>query len=109
MEQLTTSKPEASVPKGPAKGTYTLEIEGKSCNLRPLDRSTFKIVLGMVAPGSKDPRYIDAGQIILNTCWIDGDEALRDDKSEDNALLNCAACLKACEMIDIKEGELKKN
>ena len=97
-----------SVPT-PDKGTYTLTIEDKSCNLKALDRATFKIVLGMIAPGGKDPKYVDAGQIILKTCWISGDEELKDDISPENAELNCSACLKACELIEIKEGSIKKN
>lgn len=63
----------------------------------------------MVAPGNKDPRYVDAGQIILKTCWISGDAELKDDVTPENSELNCSACLKACELIDIKEGFIKKN
>lgn len=89
-------------------GLFQIEVDGLKCKLKPLNRATFKIVLGMIAPGMKDPKYIDAGQIILNTCWVEGDDALKDDKGDENTAVNIAACLKACEMIEIKEGVLKK-
>lgn len=110
MEESTTQKDaKEKAPSGPGPGTFTIEIDGKKCHLRPLDRTTFKLALGMVSPGMKEPRYVDAGQLILNTCWLDGDEELKDDKTPANMPINVSACLKACEMIEIKEGELKKN
>ncbi len=82
---------------------YEIEIEGKKCQLRELDRQTLEICLGLVMNTNGPPQYIKAGEIILKTCFVSGDkEILEDDK------LLVGAAMTAYELIEIKEATLKK-
>lgn len=84
---------------------YTITItddEGKefTCRLRKIDRVTFELALKHY----RKDEEIRAGEIILNTCWIDGDEEI---KTNDELLI--AAALQVKEMIIIFETSIKKN
>ena len=67
------------------KVAYTLTIEGengetKSCKLKKLDRTTLEIAMSHAMPGAgQPPKYFSAGEIILKTCWLDGDKELLED------------------------------
>jgi hypothetical protein len=88
----------------PKDAAYKITIDGTqlSCYLKKLPRVTLEAVLGMVA-GKSNPQYIRAGEIILNACWISGDEEIK--TNEDNFV---AACFSAYEVIDIKTATLEK-
>jgi len=87
------------VPKG---AKYEIEVEGKVCYLKALDKATLEIVLGMTA-GSENSQLIRAGEVILNRCWVGGDEEIRK-----NDELTVAAAFQCYELIEIKEATLKK-
>jgi hypothetical protein len=85
--------------------TVEIEVEGFTCKLRKPDRGIYTRVIGLITPlAGKDPEIVRAGSLILESCWLSGDEEL---KTEDD--LNISACLKAVELIEIKEANLKKN
>lgn len=93
------------VPKGTA---YTLKIdrEGQEsliCYLKKPDRATMEVALGLTMSMTKAPEYIKAGEIIINSCWISGDEEIRTD--EDNLI---AAAMQAFTLVNMKSAELKK-
>lgn len=48
--------------------------------------------------------YAGAGRVIMNTCWVDGDEIIKV-----NAKLLFAACLQASSLVEIYHAEVKKN
>lgn len=85
------------------KAKYEIEVDGKKCQLCPLDRATLEIALGMVMATSGNPQYIRAGEIILRKCWVSGDKEILE-----NDDLLVAAAMKAYELIEIKEATLKK-
>lgn len=82
---------------------FELEIDGYKCRLRKIDRATLKVVYSKMLKASGEMNLIDTGEIILNTCWIDGDKEI---KNNDDLWL--AACLKCVELIEQKEASLKK-
>lgn len=82
---------------------FELEIEGYKCKLRKIDRATLKVVYSKMLKATGEMNLIDTGEIILNTCWLEGDKEI---KEEDDLWL--AACLKCVELIEQKEASLKK-
>ncbi len=76
-----------------------------SFHLKNPDRTTLQTCLGMLAPlNGGTPRTIDAGDLILKTCTVAGDtEALKNER------VLIAASLQAVGVIEILDGELKKN
>lgn len=85
--------------------TVELEVEGFTCVLNKPNRGVYSRVIGLITPmAGKEPDLLYAGNVILNSCWVSGDDELKDDET-----LNIAVCLKAIELIEIKEASLKKN
>lgn len=84
---------------------FQITLEGgEKCILRKPNRKVLGEVLSLLSPiGGQRPDILSAGEWILKTCWEDGDERI---KSEDDLLI--AASLKAVELVEIKEAELKK-
>jgi hypothetical protein len=82
---------------------YELEIEGYTCKLRKIDRQTLKVVYSKMLKATGEMNLIDTGEIILNTCWLEGDKQIKEDDD-----LWLAACLKCVELIEQKEASLKK-
>ena len=87
----------------PAGAKFELEIEEKKCYLKGITRPVMEQALGLIMPTSGAPRLVTAGEMILNACWVGGDEEIK--KDED---LFIEACLKAVELIERKESSLKK-
>lgn len=87
----------------PVGAKFKLEIEEKVCYLKGITRPVMEQALGLIMPTSGAPRLVTAGEMILNACWVGGDEEIR--KDED---LFIEACLKAVELIERKESSLKK-
>ena len=73
-------------------------IEGRICYLRPVDRKTLSYASSV---GAKDPMQFN--EIILNNCWLGGDEEI---KTNDTLFLSAGA--KLAELIEIKEAKLVK-
>lgn len=92
-------------PKG-AKFELTIEgLEGQEFKayLKPINRVIMETALGLIMPISGTPKLITAGELILNACWLEGDDEIK--KDED---LFCEACLQAVSLIERKNATLKK-
>jgi hypothetical protein len=77
---------------------YKITVEDKVCYLRKPSRKA----LGYAsAVGKTNP--IKFNEILLNDCWLGGDEVI---KTDDNLFLSASA--KLAELIDVKEAELEK-
>lgn len=72
--------------------------EGKSCYLKKPSRQT---ISAAAVVGKNNPMKYN--EILLNGCWIEGDEEL---KTDDGLFLGVSQILN--DLIEIKEGELKK-
>ena len=92
-----------AVNEAPKGAKFVLEIEGKTAYLKPISRATMEVAMGLIMPTHGNPKLITAGEVILNSCWISGDEEIR--KDED---LLIEACLQAVALIERKESSLKK-
>lgn len=77
---------------------FKLVIEDKECYLRKPDRKTLSYA---AAVGAKD--NLKFNEIILDNCWLAGDEEI---KTDDSLFLSASARLP--EIIEIKEAELVK-
>ena len=84
----------------------TVETEGKkySCTLKKdIDRSVLENALGLIRPNFGAPFPLTAGKMILENCWLDGDEEIKT-----NHELLVPACLASYYRIEAKETSLKK-
>lgn len=78
---------------------YRVELEdGSVCYLKKPDRTTMKAVASV---GTGDP--IRANEILLENCWLGGDESI---KSNDDKFFGVSSQL--ANLIEIKQAELKK-
>jgi hypothetical protein len=82
---------------------YELEVGGYTCKLRKIDRATLKVVYSKMMKATGEMNLLDTGEIILETCWLEGDKEIKQ-----NDDLWVGACLKCVELIDQKEASLKK-
>ena len=77
---------------------FQVEVDGRVAYLKSPDRK----VLGAAAvTGKSDPMKYN--EVILNNCWLEGDEEIR---TNDAMFLGVSAQL--AEIIEIKEATLKK-
>jgi hypothetical protein len=77
---------------------FKLKIEDKECYLKTPDRKTLSFASSVA---TKDP--LKFNEILLNNCWLGGDEEIKTDDS-----LFLAASSKIAEIIEVKEAELEK-
>lgn len=77
---------------------FKLQIEDKVAYLKKPDRKTMSYATSVA---SKDPMKFN--EIMLNGCWLAGDEEI---KTDDSLFLSAAA--KIAELIEVKEAELEK-
>lgn len=91
----------------PVGAKYVIEVEHEDktlkCYLKPISRQTMEIVLGLTMAVSGPPQYIRAGEVILNACWVGGDDEIR--KNDD---LLVPAAMQAYRLVEVKNAELKK-
>ena len=85
------------------KAAYEIEVGGFKCRLKVPDRHVLKVVYSKLLKANGDLNLVEGGEIILNSCWISGDKEI---KQDDNMFIS--ACLKAAELIEVKEATLKK-
>lgn len=93
-------------------------VGGHICYLRKLDRNTTSYALSQLSFSMKQQaaesdekgeidlnmgRLYKTGEVVLNNCWLGGSEAIKEDMS-----LWAGACVKAGELVEIKEAEIKK-
>jgi len=86
------------------KGAYTIVVCDKSCELKKIDRYTLEMALGFIMQQNQAPQYIKAGEVILQNCWLSGDEEIRTD---DEYLV--PAAMQCFQLIEFKDASLKKN
>lgn len=84
--------------KSQYKDLYLIKVEDYSCLLKKPSR---KILSYASSIGTKDP--IKFNELLLNNCWVDGDEVI---KTDDELFL--AVSTKLGELINIKTAELEK-
>ena len=106
-----------------SKAKYQIDVENgvdengapvlATCYLKEMDRGVLERVLSLMAPTKGDPQYIRAGELIINSCWLDDavveGEKVKSDKAiktDDNLLV--AAAMKAFELVDIRTASIKK-
>ena len=77
---------------------YAIKVDGKTAYLKKADRKTLSFAS---VAGQKDPMKFN--EIILENCFIGGDEEIKKDDS-----LFLAASAKIVELIEVKEAELVK-
>jgi len=77
---------------------YAIKVDGKTAYLKKPDRKTLSFAS---VAGQKDPMKFN--EIILENCFIGGDEEIKKDDS-----LFLAASAKIVELIEVKEAELVK-
>lgn len=77
---------------------YAIKVDGKIAYLKKPDRKTLSFAS---VAGQKDPMKFN--EIILENCFIGGDEEIKKDDS-----LFLAASAKIVELIEVKEAELVK-
>lgn len=101
-----------SAVKKPAGAKFQITVEDElpngdvreyTCFLKAINRQTFGVAMAKAIPASGQPDYVGAGEIILFTAWLDGDEEL---KKDDSLLLSAA--MQAYGLIEIKTSSLKK-
>ncbi len=77
---------------------FLVEIDDKTAYLRKPDR---KALSAASILGKTDP--LKYNEILLNNCWLAGDEEI---KTDDSLFLGVSA--KLAEIIEIKDAEIKK-
>lgn len=77
---------------------FQVEVDGHVAFLR---KPTRKALSAAAVIGKTDPMKYN--EILLNNCWLEGDEAI---KTDDSLFLGVSAQL--AELIEIKEATLKK-
>jgi len=85
------------------KAAYELTIGEYKCKLSEPTRHELKIAYAKLMRMTGELNLVEAGEILLNSCWISGDAEIK--KNDD---LFISACLKAAELIEVKEASLKK-
>lgn len=77
---------------------FLVEVEGHAAYLKKPDRKALGAAAVM---GKTDPMKYN--EILLNNCWIEGDESI---KTDDSLFLGVSAQL--AELVEIKEATIKK-
>ncbi|AZI53903.1 hypothetical protein EIB75_10635 [Epilithonimonas vandammei] len=77
---------------------FAIKVDGKTAYLKKPDRRTLSFAS---VAGQKDPMKFN--EIVLENCFIGGDEEIKKDDS-----LFLAASSKIVELIEVKEAELVK-
>jgi hypothetical protein len=85
--------------------THTLVIEnGLGCILNNPKPQVLSQALGALSGIGKDPDMYKAGNIILKNCWIAGDMEI-----QENDDFRFACALQAINVIQVLQGNIKKN
>ena len=77
---------------------FKIKVDGKSCLLRKPNRKE----LGYASVAGKE-NPLKFNEVILNSCWLAGDEEIR---TNDTLFLSASA--KIAEIIEVMEAELEK-
>jgi len=77
---------------------YEVKVEDRYCYLKKPDRKTLSFATTV---GQSDPMKFN--EIVLNNCWVSGDESI---KTKDELFF--AVVAKLNELIEVKSAEIKK-
>lgn len=80
------------------KDVYQISVDGRNCYLRKPNRK--ELSYASVA-GKSDP--LKFNEVILNQCWLGGDEEI---KTDDELFLGVSAQIAT--LVEVKEAEIKK-
>jgi len=84
---------------------YTITCEsGEECIIKHPDVEVTNKVLIYLFGAPENRNMLKAGKIILEECWMAGDDLIRTDKE-----LNGEAAFGASTMVELKVAEVKKN
>lgn len=83
--------------------TVTRNGEDYTCYLRPPNRGILEEAMGLIMKLRGNPEMIRAGEVIIQGCWVDGDEIIKTDEE-----LFVPACIQAASMINTLDASLKK-
>ena len=103
QNQMEMAKTQKAKP-AQKSGEYTLSVDEYSCQLNTPNRGIIEMAMSKMGIAGGQSEMIKAGEIILRGCWVDGDDEIL---NNDQLLVACA--LKAFQLIEMKEVELKKN
>lgn len=92
------TKEQIEVWKKDHDAVFKIEVDGKEAYLRSPDRKTLSFASSI---GAKDPMKFN--EILLNNCWLGGDEEI---KTNDSLFISASS--KLAEIIEIKEATLEK-
>ena len=92
---------------GGKKAAYELTVKGDDkdykCKLCKPKMAVIETAMAFIIPTRGEPQYFQAGKIIINSCWVSGDEEIREDDQ-----LFMSACMQAYELVEMKDTSLKK-
>lgn len=91
------------VPKGTKTHTIVLE-NGLGCILNHPKPHVLSKSLGALSGINKEPDMYSAGNHIITHCWVAGDMEIQ---NNDDFRFACA--IQALEMVEILQGQIKKN
>lgn len=100
MNEKTLTKQEIERLKEKHKDVYSVEVDGKVGYLRKPNRKDLSYAM---AGSSSGKDAIRMNEILLNACWLGGDEEL---KTNDEYFF--AVSEKLGKLMEVKEAELKK-
>ncbi|MDR1120039.1 MAG: hypothetical protein LBM08_03900 [Dysgonamonadaceae bacterium] len=95
---FTANKEQIDAWKAKHGEVFRIQVEGKACYLKKPGRKT----LGYASLAGKE-NPLKFNEILLNDCWLDGDEVI---KTDDTLFLSVSS--KLSELIEVKEAELEK-
>lgn len=85
------------------KAAYKITIGEFEIGLEEPSRHVLKVAYSKLMKVSGELNLIEAGEIILESCQVSGGKGIKED---DSAYIS--ACLKAAELIEVKEAKLEK-
>lgn len=80
------------------KDVYMITVDGRVCYLRRPNRKELSYA---TVAGKSDPMKFN--EVILNQCWLGGDEEI---KTDDSLFMGVATQLAT--LVEVKEAEIKK-
>jgi hypothetical protein len=95
---ITVTKEQIDGWKAKHGDIFRIQVEDKACYLKKPGRKT----LGYASLAGKE-NPLKFNEILLNDCWLGGDETI---KTDDTLFLSVSA--KLSELIELKEAELEK-
>lgn len=84
--------------KAKHKDVYQISVDGRTCYLRKPNRKELSYAS---MAGKNDP--LKFNEVILNQCWLGGDEEI---KTDDELFLGVSAQIAT--LVEVKEAEIKK-